>query len=261
MKLCPSCRVEKDASEFGKNKSRKDGLAFYCRECSRKKAREYARTPDQQVKRKAWYQANREKVSRQSKERWRKNKEKYEPARQKWAQENREKMLAYYAEKGTAHREFIDGLKRDNPCLDCGGQFPPYVMEYDHVRGTKRFSIGKMANHARERVLEEIAKCELVCCACHRIRSHERRAPCSTEKRLQFLEWVNELKANPCMDCQGVFPPEAMDFDHVRGEKIAGITQMWSWDRKRVVAEIAKCELVCANCHRERTVTRLREAA
>lgn len=64
-----------------------------------------------------------------------------------------------------------------------------------------------------------------------------------------------------CRDCHRGFPPEAMDFDHVRGTKVAGITQMWSWGRARVLAEIAKCELICANCHRERTVFRMREAA
>jgi hypothetical protein len=36
---------------------------------------------------------------------------------------------------------------------------------------------------------------------------------------------------------------------------------MWSWSREKVVAEIAKCELICANCPRERTVFRMREAA
>lgn len=102
MKTCPSCGVEKDASEFGKNKRRKDGLACYCRECSRKKAREFARTPAQQEKRKDWYERNRQKVKRQAKQRWAVKKEQYEPARQRWAADNREKCELVCA---NCHRE------------------------------------------------------------------------------------------------------------------------------------------------------------
>jgi len=261
MKTCPACGVEKDASQFGKNKRRKDGLACYCRDCSRQKAREYARTPAQQAKRKVYYEANKETLLSQAKERWKHNKVQYEPARQEWAKNNREKLLAYYADKGAAHRVFINKIKEGQPCLDCRRVFAPYVMEFDHVRGRKRFNIGKMANHSRERVLAEIKKCELVCCVCHRIRSHARRPAAKTPKLLAFREWINEIKDEPCLDCGLRSPPEAMDFDHVDGSKIAGITQMWSWGREKVLAEIAKCELVCANCHRERTVFRMREAA
>jgi len=52
-----------------------------------------------------------------------------------------------------------------------------------------------------------------------------------------------------------------MDFDHVRGAKVSGIAQMAFWGRDKVEAEMEKCDLVCANCHRERTVDTLREAA
>jgi hypothetical protein len=46
-----------------------------------------------------------------------------------------------------------------------------------------------------------------------------------------------------------------MDFDHVRGEKVANVSVLVAGgaSRRRVLAEIAKCEVVCANCHRERT--------
>ena len=140
--------------------------------------------------------------------------------------------------------------------MDCGGIYPSYVMEYDHVRGDKRFIIGQMANHKRERVLEEISKCELVCCNCHRVRTHKRRGPSITPSFVAYQKWLNELKDKPCVDCGGVFPPEAMDFDHVRGEKVSGIGFMWSWKREKVLAEMGKCDLVCANCHRERTISR-----
>jgi hypothetical protein len=41
MVLCPNCEVEKSADEFGKNSARDTGIALYCRECARIKAKEY----------------------------------------------------------------------------------------------------------------------------------------------------------------------------------------------------------------------------
>jgi hypothetical protein len=46
-----------------------------------------------------------------------------------------------------------------------------------------------------------------------------------------------------------------MDFDHVRGEKQSNVASLvgMSASEERLRAEIAKCDVVCANCHRERT--------
>lgn len=65
------------------------------------------------------------------------------------------------------------------------------------------------------------------------------------------------LKAKPCMDCGGSFPPCAMDFDHRPDEvKLFGVGQAVCRSWKKVLAEIAKCDLICANCHRIRTKER-----
>jgi len=146
------------------------------------------------------------------------------------------------------------------PCLDCKNVYPFHIMEFDHVRGDKRYTIGKMANHARGRVLEELSKCELVCCACHRARSYTRRTRSENPRVVSFREWVAPFKATPCRDCGKTLSSEAMDFDHVRGVKVAQVSDMWSWSRPKAEAEIAKCEVVCANCHRERTWQRSRGA-
>ena len=64
-----------------------------------------------------------------------------------------------------------------------------------------------------------------------------------------FLKLYKEQ--NPCLDCRQHYPSYVMDFDHVRGAKrkdISSLTTLTS-----VKAEMQKCDLVCANCHRERT--------
>jgi hypothetical protein len=82
------------------------------------------------------------------------------------------------------------------------------------------------------------------------------------QRVIEHKAFLNALKLGvPCADCQEVFPPVCIDFDHVRGEKIKGLSGMWSWSRSRILAELEKCELVCANCHRLRTEDRLSEAA
>jgi len=257
MKLCPACKVEKPSTEYGFSRTRRDGLSPYCKPCGKEKANALAKRPDQAQKRKDWYEANRDKVQKQAKTRWQEKKEAYNPARQRWAEENRDKMLRHQKNLRISFLAFIEEMKKGKPCLDCGKAYPSYIMEYDHVRGEKRFNIGGMAHHKRDRVLDEIAKCELVCCACHRTRSHKRRQEAQTERLVAFRTWVNLLKENPCKDCGAVLPAEAMDFDHVRGEKKKGISNMWTWPRSKVLAELGKCDLVCANCHRERTIQRL----
>lgn len=80
----------------------------------------------------------------------------------------------------------------------------------------------------------------------------------SRAKRKATLRlFVNWLKEAPCFDCKGCFHPEVMEFDHV-DVKNFGISVMVSRTTtdERLMEEILKCELVCANCHRLRTVMR-----
>lgn len=70
---------------------------------------------------------------------------------------------------------------------------------------------------------------------------------------------VAALKGLPCMDCGGTFPSECMDFDHRPGEaKLFTISEQITKSMAALRAEIAKCDLVCSNCHRIRTRQRAR---
>lgn len=85
-------------------------------------------------------------------------------------------------------RTLINSLK-DYPCTDCGVKYPPYVMQFDHVKGVKKFTIGKCGGGGgpaerqaglkpttnTEAILEEAAKCQIVCANCHSIRTYTRR--------------------------------------------------------------------------------------
>jgi hypothetical protein len=74
------------------------------------------------------------------------------------------------------------------------------------------------------------------------------------DQQKQVLEY---LSVHPCVDC-GESDVVCLDFDHVRGEKKGDIGRMLgnhAWTT--IVAEIAKCDVRCANCHRRQTAKRL----
>lgn len=72
-------------------------------------------------------------------------------------------------------RAYVHELK-SVPCMDCGGTFDPICMDFDHRPGTvKEFCIGTRLQLSLERILAEIAKCDIVCANCHRIRTHRKR--------------------------------------------------------------------------------------
>src|SRR6266849_670862 len=60
------------------------------------------------------------------------------------------------------------------PCLDCGGRFHFSAMDFDHVSGTKLFNVGNSRSYSHFKILAEIAKCDVVCANCHRIRTYRR---------------------------------------------------------------------------------------
>ncbi len=66
---------------------------------------------------------------------------------------------------------------KDKPCADCGIHYPYYVMEFDHLdSGAKHFNISAGVTCASyDRIIAEIAKCEVVCANCHAERTHRRR--------------------------------------------------------------------------------------
>jgi len=83
-----------------------------------------------------------------------------------------------------------------------------------------------------------------------------------TLKRLaKHRQIVMDAKSQPCMDCGVQYPFWVMDFDHRPDEqKRANINQLmrnWKVSEASLREEMAKCDLVCANCHRTRTYERM----
>ena len=133
-KTCSKCKEPKPLSSFSKNARRSDGLQDTCKVC----ANEYAR--------------------------------------QNYL-ENADRYKAKARQRQHEISEFLREQKR-KPCLDCGHSFPTYCMDFDHVpdRGEKLMEISQMARRRASwaAIHAELAKCDVVCANCHRIRTHER---------------------------------------------------------------------------------------
>lgn len=97
--------------------------------------------------------------------------------------------------------------------------------------------------------------------------------PLNKDKHISYVrrnkqrvtEFIDAYKRDrSCIDCGflGKEFPYVLDFDHLEG----GVTKKFnigSWSRsvlsvEAIEREIAKCELVCANCHRKRTFKKSR---
>jgi hypothetical protein len=128
------------------------------------------------------------------------------------------------------------------------------------VTGIKNFN----KNRARKDGLQaHCRECQKTRSKNHYALNSEMYKEKSRKKRLELTAFIEEIKrTNPCKDCENFFNPWQMDFDHLDGEdKVERISALLNTSKEVLLAEIAKCDLVCANCHRDRTHDRMQSAA
>lgn len=72
---------------------------------------------------------------------------------------------------------YIQNVKLERGCTDCGYAANAVALDFDHLPGTEKlYRIATMAaGLTKAKIDAEIAKCEVVCANCHRIRTHNRR--------------------------------------------------------------------------------------
>ena len=174
-KVCSKCKIEKPFAEFHKDKNRTDGYHYTCRVCRAAAARVlYRKDPEKTCARKRAAHAANPAINRARSMKYKNNnRDKINAHKRKW--------YAKGKKNGTSIIGWIQLKYQGTPCMDCGGVFPWCGMDFDHrPEETKSFEIGKMGARAatptRLAVLEkEIAKCDIVCATCHRIRTWERK--------------------------------------------------------------------------------------
>jgi len=89
------------------------------------------------------------------------------------------------ATRAKRDRLYFQQIKLERGCADCGYNAHHVALDFDHLPGCEKiYPICQMAGLRRELVDAEIAKCEVVCANCHRIRSLE-RGHCENNKKQQ----------------------------------------------------------------------------
>jgi hypothetical protein len=154
-KVCTKCKEEKAFSEFFRTKKHSSGRKSWCKLCCR--LHYEANRGSSQAAGRKWYSANKEKQKEACRKRYKYNKE-----------------------NGLNIIGWLLSRYEGTPCMDCATVFPWRVMEFDH-RPEEQKAFGVSSRNALlvspetiAEVEKEIAKCDLVCANCHRIRTADR---------------------------------------------------------------------------------------
>jgi len=182
------------------------------------------------------------------------------------------------------NRERLREFFRNAECMDCGlCEFT--VLDLDHREPReKRGDVSTMVRQpfSWPTIAREIAKCDVVCASCHRRRTAryfgwrklvglEELVLPPLPKRgtpdYERIKWTRSsmarkhrnrshiyayLSQHPCESC-GEDDPVVLDFDHLRNKhrEVTVIATFGGW--ADLLAEIEKCRVLCANCHRRHT--------
>lgn len=222
MKQCTKCLIFKDETEFSTNSEYTDGLSYWCREC-------------------------------------------WKTYRKEYRESNIEEARQYTNDCRASRVQWLQELKSNTPCVDCNQIYEPYCMDYDHIpgRGEKIKGVSRMVldNTPKEIILAEIAKCELICLLCHNKRTHTRfdevlgdgrKYPPHVQRNIDI---INNFRNNPCMACGLQYDIYNMQIDHIDPTtKLYDICQLKSCKVERLLVELAKCQVLCALCHRRKSI-------
>jgi hypothetical protein len=222
VKQCNKCHLFKEYTLFHKNPKCLDGLDYYCKSCWADYRLQY------------------------------RNKKLHESR-----QCNNLKRLERI--------KWFQNLKLNTPCADCDQVYEPYCMDYDHdpYKGKKIKSISRMVldNTSKKVILDEIKKCQLVCLLCHNKRTSKRIYALKGNNRkykkhhIRNIDIINNFKNKPCAQCGHQYELYNMQCDHINpANKLYNISQLKSRKLDILLAELSKCQVLCALCHRKKSI-------
>lgn len=250
---CPACSCTHPAAAFNRESRRLSGLATICRQAQAAKRK----TPEERAKTKT-----------RNQRRW--ANPVYRETTLAAARARRKVKGKEDLRKARARlRAIVDEWKGEG-CFDCGYE-DIRAIDPDHIDGaTKSGHVSRLVQQcvSEARLRAELELCIPRCARCHRLVTQAQR-PCawrvatklppSWRRRLEMQDRNDAIKlVAGCTDCGWSGWARGLDWDHVKGTKSRGIATLIANGRpwKEVAAEIAKCEVVCANCHRIRTAVR-----
>ena len=183
MKKCNKCNIEKELTEFHKNKASKDGLHTQCKSCRSEREKEHYQQNKEQRRKyreqnkerskewreqnkeriKEWYQQNKEHLKEYNKEYYQQNKEHKNEQSKKWQEQNKEllkeRRKEYYQQNKERYKEYHKKYREQNKELlrerkkKYREQNKEYINEYERER-RKTDPLFRMKNNLRTRTYQ-----------------------------------------------------------------------------------------------------------
>ena len=192
-------------------------------------------------------------------------------------------QASYFQKKKRAKKtqKWLQYLSK-HPCVDCGEK-DVIVLDADHrIQEEKQMAVANMVKRSISwaRIQMELNKCDIRCVNCHRKKTQKQLNywkndptrqrnyplvnPCkstlkSRKRRIRNQSLVRKYLLNSsCLLCHED-DPDLLEFDHIESNNKKGdISRLVSNAGKQtLIDEIAKCRVLCANCHRLHTAKQL----
>lgn len=261
-KQCILCKESKARDAFAKNTKTNDGLQNYCKSCQKVYRNKLKQKPKLKVE---YLQCSRCNITKTIDDFPKVNTS--STGYGSWCKECKrtyQKTHDYYEKHKNRRRERVKwfrSIKTGVPCTDCGQIFEPSCMDYDHIGNNKIENVARMVVHnfPKEKILEEIEKCELVCALCHNRRTQKRLDEKGENKysphMQRNIDIINKAKSVPCECCRKQYEPFNMQFDHIDPMvKDANVCQLKNATLDKLMLEISRCRVLCIICHRKKNL-------
>lgn len=181
-------------------------------------------------------------------------------SQQRYYFKNSEKHKKSQRRKEEELKKWLQNYKSDRKCKKCDYD-NPVALEFHHEKPEQKYkSIGRMVSdgYSKERILDEIKKCMLICRNCHskehtskrnKVKANENR-----DSNRKLRNWFKEYKRNQSCEQCGEKDHRVLEFHHNDNDKEGTVSKMIAnnsiGSKNKIIKEINKCKILCGNCHR-----------
>lgn len=211
----------------------------------------------QSARQRSYYERHRDEISR-------KRKSTRDPAKENLRQsryymKHRETIIRRLRGRNKSFRKSVNEYKLSSGCSACGFNELAEALVFHHLdKSTKLHNVSKMGLWPDDLVVKEIEKCVILCENCHRelhagLRGGIKKNPRKLSEYKNRLFSLRVRRLLGCSRCGHHGDGVAIDFHHVNDDKSKNVAYLCCGSREKLKAEMRKCILLCANCHKRET--------
>lgn len=107
-------------------------------------------------------------------------------------------------------------------------------------------------NKSKDRLEYHCKKCHSDYLKVHYQKNKEYYKAKSTKRVSEIREWFQTYKIDLKCETCGENHPACIEFHHTKNKELeVSDTIANGWGKERILSEIAKCKVLCSNCHRK----------